>query len=27
VATMRGAFDSPDATATKNVAYHYNLGI
>ena len=27
VATMRGTFDSPDATATKNVAYHYNLGI
>lgn len=27
VATMRGTFDSPDAAATKNVAYHYNLGI
>lgn len=27
VATMRGTFDSPDATATKNVAYHYNLAI
>jgi hypothetical protein len=26
VATMRGTFDSPDATATKNVAYHYNIG-
>jgi len=27
VATMRGVFDSPDATATKNVAYHYNIAI
>lgn len=26
-ATMRGTFDSPDATATKNVAYHYNIAI
>jgi hypothetical protein len=27
VATMRGTFDSPDAAATKNVAYHYNIAI
>tara|TARA_R100001198_G_scaffold52052_1_gene29140 strand:- start:950 stop:2392 length:1443 start_codon:yes stop_codon:yes gene_type:complete len=26
VSTMRGTFDSPDAAATKNVAYHYNIG-
>ncbi len=25
-ATMRGTFDSPDADATKNVSYHYNIG-
>tara|TARA_R100000353_G_scaffold80739_1_gene60837 strand:+ start:1767 stop:3221 length:1455 start_codon:yes stop_codon:yes gene_type:complete len=27
VSTMRGTFGSPDAAATKNVAYHYNLAI
>ena len=27
VATMRGVFDSPDATSTKNVAFHHDLAI